>query len=65
MAKKINIDECAEYSAYYKKPKKEAKENRTKQIVFIVAAALLADGYNAYVVFCRRIRYGNAGQKTF
>ena len=42
MAKKINIDECAEYSAYYKKPKKEAKGNRTKQIVFIVAAALLA-----------------------
>lgn len=42
MAKKINIEECAEYSACYKKKKKTESGKRTKQIVFIVVAILLA-----------------------
>lgn len=44
MAKKINVDECAEYSAVVKKNKKPIDKKRRNIIVVLTAAVLLAVG---------------------
>ena len=42
MAKKINVDECAEYSAVAKKNKKPLNKKRIKTVVLLIVAVFLA-----------------------